>query len=116
MNKWYLTTNSNLMLDSETDKAFSVTDCYTNINCCYIAPEDCTLVFTSSETTEPVKYDVKKGQIVLTFYKDTLPNRLVILDSEGFRENLQKYMDDLQKEKERWAAEADNKECASPSK
>jgi hypothetical protein len=111
MNKWYLTAGSNLMLNQETDRCYNVTDCYTNINCCYIAPEDCTLYFNNSVTDGPVQYEVKKGQVVLTFYKDTLPHQIVILDSDKFKENLQFYMDEMQKEKERWAA--DKTKCAS---
>lgn len=105
MKIWYITPSTNLMLDKDTDQVERI-DCeYTSINECYIAPFDCKIKFSGRNSKEIKEYDVKQGQVVITFYKESLPNQLVILDCPEFLENIQAYKDEVQQEKERWANE-----------
>lgn len=104
MKTWYITPSNNIVIDTDNDNAKIVDDNYTSINSCYIASEDCKIKFTDSKTNGWTEYDVKEGQIVLTFYSKEMPNQLVILDSKEFLENLNGYRDAMQKEKEEWAS------------
>lgn len=101
MKKWYITPSTNIVIDTESDEATRINNQYTSINCCYVAPEDCTVNFTDSKGQKT--FDVKKGQIILTFYKDQLPNQIVILDSKEFFENIDFMVKEDQKKKEEWA-------------
>lgn len=116
MKKWYITPSSNLMLDTETESVKRIKDNYTSIENVYITPEDCDIIF-SRDDEESKTFSVKKGQLVITFYKHSLPNQLVICDCEGLYENIQAYNNELQQEKERWAAAEDHKcECCDSCK
>lgn len=101
MKKWYITPSTNLVIDTESDEVTRAKDQYTSINCCYAAPEDRTVIFTDSKGQKT--FDVKKGQIILTFYKDQLPNQIVVIDSKEFFENIDFMVKETQKEKEEWA-------------
>lgn len=103
MKKWYITPSNNILIDTESQKAISVEDNSLSIHYCYIAPEDCTIEYTNSEGTK--EFEVKEGQLVLTFYRDSFVNKIVVIDSPEILENLNKYKEELQAEKERWASD-----------
>lgn len=112
MKRWYITPSTNLLIDTETDSAIHIQDEYTNMNCCYIAPEDCKIKFACNKSCDnqgdEKEYNVKKGQLVFTFYRADLPNQLIILDSKELIENIEFRKNEEQKAKEEWAA---NKVC-----
>ena len=110
MKKWYITPSSNMMIDFDTESAVRIDAEYLSINDAYMAPCDCKIFFTDSNGTK--EYDVKEGQIVITFYKKNLPNQILIVDNPQLKENIQFYKDEIQKEKERWAAEKTCEPCA----
>lgn len=103
MKKWYITPSTNILINEDNDYAERVGDNYTSLCSCYIAPEDCIVKFSSSKEGGFDEYQVKKGQILFTFYSANLPNQLVIFDSDALRENIESYNKDIQEEKEKWA-------------
>lgn len=102
MKKWYITPSTNILIDTEKDTAKKVGDHMVYSSNCYIAPCDCTVFFSSSKGDKQI--DVKEGQIVFTFYRDTLPHQIVVFDSTGWKENIQFTIEENQKIKEEWAA------------
>lgn len=110
MKIWYTNAHSSLILDTQTESLQTPHEVYTNIKKCYIAPCDCTIKYKDSQDKDFETFDVKEGQIVLLFYKNSLPNSIVVLDSAEFLENLKVYNDIVQKEKEEWAA---SKNCSA---
>lgn len=116
MKTWYITPSNNIVIDTDNEDAKIVDDNYTSINSCYIASEDCKIKFTDSKTKGWTEYEVKKGQIVLTFYSKEMPNQLVILDSKEFLENLNGYREAMQKEKEEWASKKCCGDCCESCK
>lgn len=104
MKTWYLNRRSNMLIDTENGSATHVDSEYTSIDSCYIAPEDCDMTFTDKKGNV-TKYKIKKGQMVVTFYSEDMPNPMIIIDDPKFVENIIAYKEARQKEKEEWAAE-----------
>ena len=67
-------------LDSEREAIFWIR----------IAPEDMKLVYTD-ENDKKRSLDVKKDQLIIRFYDDDFPNRVVVIDSKDWLENITEY-------------------------
>lgn len=87
MKTWYVNERSNMFIDFDNNATKTI-DCeYTSINDCYIAPCDCKMYFTNKKG-EVTECDVKKGQLVITFYSENMPNRFIVLDEPKLIENI----------------------------
>lgn len=95
MMTWYMTPSTNLMIDVETEEIRTVSENYTSIQYCYIAPCDCVLKYKDSNSSEFITKEVKQGQIILTFYSSKMPHKFLVIDSEEFKDNLVAYNEEI---------------------
>lgn len=101
MNTLYITGSGRIMLD-ENNNPSSVERSRTSIDDVYYIKEDTKVVFNRGEYKTEV--EAKAGNIVVVFYEKEFPNRVIVVDSEPWRENLEAYEAWEQKQKEEWAA------------
>ena len=70
----------------------------------YVIPEDSTIVWEDSFLNDnPTKIDVKKDDILITFYERRLGKSFVVIRSNEWLEMLDNYNKRIQEEKERYA-------------
>lgn len=71
----------------------------------YVIPEDSTIVWEDQFSNDnPTKIDVKKDDILITFYEKRLGKSFVVIRSNEWLEMLYNYNKSIQEEKERYAA------------
>ena len=104
-----MTSNANLMLDIENNSVKHIDDRYVSFNNVYVVPEDCIIVFDDGK--KQTEYEAKAGQIAITVYKSSLPNQLILINSDQILENIEAYDKEMQEEKERWAKEKADLSC-----
>lgn len=101
MKTLYITTGSNILVDHETNTANRLETEITAIDRVYIAEYPMHVVYGSGEYHSEA--DVEKGDIIVTFYRGSFKNRMVVVKNEQWLENLLQYRKEQQEEKERWA-------------
>ena len=70
----------------------------------YIVPEDSTVVWEDPLSNEnPTKIDVKKDDILVTFYEQRLGKSFVVIHSDEWLNMLNNYNNRIQEEKEKYA-------------
>ena len=70
----------------------------------YIVPEDSTVVWEDPLSNEnPTKIDVKKDDILVTFYEQRLGKSFVVIHSDEWLNMLNNYNNRIQEEKEKHA-------------
>lgn len=114
MKTLYISNNSNILIDTEENTANSLDSQREAIQRIYLAEEPMHVVYGSGEYKREV--DVKKDDVIVTFYTDDFENRIVVVKSKDWANNLKKYNKRQQEIKEKWAAAESNKckcECDS---
>ena len=102
MKTLYINGSSNITVDQETNEVGMLSSEYERISRIYLAPEDMHVVFGREGVT--IEKDVKEGELIITFYEGCYENRMIIVHNDEWRDNLIKYHEKLQQEKEEWAA------------
>lgn len=70
----------------------------------YVVPEDSTIVWEDQFSDDnPTKIDVKKDDILITFYERRLGKSFVVIRSNEWLEMLDNYNKRIQEEKEKYA-------------
>lgn len=108
MKTLYISNNSNILIDTEENTANTIDIQREAIQRIYLAEEPMHVVYGSGEYKREV--DVKKDDLIITFYTDEFENRMIVVKSKDWANNLKKYNKRQQELKEKWAAE---KECVS---
>lgn len=108
MKTLYISNGSNILLDTEENTANSLNGQREAIQRIYLAEEPMHVVCCCGEYKREV--DVKKDDIIVTFYTDDFENRIVVVKNKDWANNLKKYNKRQQEIKEKWAA-AESDKC-----
>lgn len=103
MKTLYLTSNSNIIIDTENNSVDKI-DCEReSISRIYMANEPTHVIFGEGEFKK--EFDVKKDDIIITFYSCGVdwPNRVVVAKSKDWVANFKANRKAEQKAKEEWA-------------
>lgn len=113
MKTLYLTSNSNIVINTEDNSADKI-DCEReSISRIYMASEPMHVIFGEGEFKK--EFDVKKDDIIITFYScgTDWPHRVVVAKSKDWIANFKANHKAEQKAKEEWAKKqaASNIKC-----
>lgn len=97
----YLTGGSNILVDTENETANRIESARQAIDRIYLAEEPMHVVFGEGETH--AEADVKKGDLIITFFCRDFKNRMVVVKNKQWAENITLWEKAEQEEKERWA-------------
>ena len=108
MNTLYISRTGRIMLDENNNpKPFDRSR--SSIDDVFFIKEDTKIVFERGETKSEL--EAKAGDIVVTFYEEKFPNRVIVVDSKQWKENLEAYEAYEQQMKEEWAKKNDAPCC-----
>lgn len=94
-----------IVVDTETAEVTAISRSARAIDDIYIIPEDAHIEWTSKISPDKViEADVKKNDILVTFYDRDLGTDFVIVQSEDWLKALNNAKEADQKRKEEWAA------------
>lgn len=108
MNTLYITESGRVMV-TEDGKCSSKFSDRTSIDDVVLIEEDTHIIYQRGE-----KYfegDAKAGDLVITFYTDDFPNRLIVVNSDSWKENILAARAEEQRRKEEWAAAKKCNDC-----
>lgn len=103
MKTLYLTENNNIVIDTDNNSADRINRARLAINDAFIIKEPMHVVYGFDGNKKEM--DADKGDIVITFYEDSFPNKVIVIKNDQWVENLLEYEKKEQEEKERWAAQ-----------
>ena len=92
-----------IIVDTETLDIKAIPERTRGIDSIYVIPEDAKLTWESKDN-EPVSVDVKKDDILITFYDTSLGKDFVVVNSEDWKSMLDASDKKRQEEKEKWAS------------
>lgn len=101
MKTLYIANGNNICVDVENDTAEMLDSERESIQRIYLAKEPMHVVYTSGEYRR--EFDVKKDDIIITFYSSDLQERVVVAKSKDWVKNLKEWREREQKLKEEWA-------------
>ncbi len=92
-----------IIVDTETLDIKAIPERTRGIDSIYVIPEDAKLTWESKDN-DPVAIDVKKDDILITFYDISLGKDFVVVNSADWKSMLDASDKKRQEEKEKWAA------------
>lgn len=107
MKTLYIANGSNICVDVENDTAEMLDSERESIQRIYLAKEPMHVVYTSGEYRR--EFDVKKDDLIITFYGDAFQERVVVAKSKDWVKNLKEWREREQQIKEEWAEK--NAQC-----
>lgn len=110
MKTLYLNRGGNICIDPENDYVDSVQPERESIDRIYLAKEPMHVVYGNG--TYKREFDVKKDDLIITFYTDDFEERVVVAKSKDWVKNLKKYNEEEQRRKEEWAAKQAECKCS----
>lgn len=102
MNTLYITNTGRVMLD-ENGKVVPRDTNREAIDSVMLLKEATHIEYTKRDQT--ISIDAKAGDIVVTFYENEFPNKIIVVENEQWKENITKYDEYMQSMKEKWANE-----------
>lgn len=111
---------NNVIFDKETQEVSVLEKVRLCIDCIYVAPDDMHIVHKYGDKKREL--DVKKGDIIATFYSNDCKHNIIAFSNAEWLENAEAIKEAEQREKEAWAKENKCKCCdcdcesASPAK
>lgn len=113
MKTLYMTPGTNIVVDTDNNKASQLDSAPQSINRIYMADDDMHLVFDSGE--QHIETDVTAGDIIITFYASQFKYRMIVVKSNEWVENITLENERNQKIREEWAAKklAESCDCES---
>lgn len=112
MKTLYISDSSNILIDTEENTANAVYSQRESIQRIYLAEEPMHVVYGSGEYKREA--DVKKDDLIITFYTNDFENQMIVVKSKDWVNNLKKYNKRQQELKEEWALK-NKKECVGDS-
>ena len=113
MNKLYINPSGNVCIDDNQNIVpFSSTR--EGIKRIWLLKEDTQILYNSGKDNTTETRMCTAGDIVIEFYETTFPNKLIVIDSKEWKENLESYEAEEQRIKEAWALknkENEEKKC-----
>lgn len=110
MKTLYLTSGGSICIDPEENYVDRVQSEREGINRIYLAKEPMHVVYGEGEYKKEL--DVKKDDIIITFYSDDWKEKIVVAKSKDWANNIKKYNEEEQRRREEWAAK--QAECKCP--
>ena len=108
MNTLYISRTGRIMLDENNNpKPFDRSRA--SIDDIFFIKEDTKVVFDRGEYK--AELEAKAGDIVVTFYEEQFPNKVIVVNNEQWKENLETYEAWDQKQKEEWAKKKSDPCC-----
>lgn len=108
MNTLYISRTGRIMLDeNNSPKPFDRSR--GSVDDVFFIKEDTKIVFERGETKSEL--EAKAGDIVVTFYEEQFPNKVIVVNNEQWKENLETYEAWEQKRNEEWAKKNDAPCC-----
>lgn len=95
-----------MVIDQDTDSCSHLETQREGIGSIYLATEPMHVVYGEGENRR--EFDVKKDDIIVRFYEDCFPNRIVVVKNKDWVKNLKDYEKHQQEMKEQWAAKQKN--------
>lgn len=92
-----------IIVDTGTLDIKAIPERTRGIDSIYVIPEDAKLTWESKDN-EPVSVDVKKDDILITFYDTSLGKDFVVVNSADWKSMLDASDKKRQEEKEKWAS------------
>lgn len=108
MNTLYITTSGKILID-DSGSPHSVESSRGAVSNIYLIKEDTTVVFEKDGYRKEAL--AKAGDIVVCFYEDKFPNKVIIVNNQEWKENIEAYDNYMQEQKEKWASEKCQSEC-----
>lgn len=93
-----------IIIDTDTAEVKAINRSTRGIDDIYVIPEDAHIEWESKLFDKKIETDVKKSDILVTFYDRDLGADFVIIKSEDWLKALNNAKDAEQKRKEEWAA------------
>ena len=93
-----------IMVDTDTAEVKAINRSTRGIDDIYVIPKDAHIEWESKLFDKTIEADVKKSDILVTFYDRDLGADFVIIKSEDWLKALNNAKDAEQKRKEEWAA------------
>lgn len=93
-----------IIIDTDTAEVKAINRSARGIDDIYVIPEDAHIEWESKLFDKTIETDVKKSDILVTFYDRDLGADFVIIKSEDWLKALNNAKDAEQKRKEEWAA------------
>lgn len=107
-----------VIVDTDTMEIKALTEKTRSIDSVYIIPEDAKLHWESTiGDLDPFDIDVEEGDILVTFYSSDLGKDFAIVKSDDWKDMLIRADEEVQKRKEKWAAEkafSKDEACCAP--
>ena len=108
MNTLYISRTGRIMLDENNNpKPFDRSR--TSIDDVFFIKEDTKVVFERGEYK--AELEAKAGDIVVTFYEEQFPNKVIVVNNEQWKENLEAYEVWEQDAKLKWAEKKSDPCC-----
>ena len=102
MKTLYITNGGNVCIDPEEDFVDRMPSEREGISRIFLAREPMRVVYAEGEYRREL--DVKKDDIIITFYSNDWKERIVVAKSKDWVKNLKKWNEEEQRRKEEWAA------------
>ena len=100
-----------IIVDTDTTEVYAINRSARGIDDVYVIPEDANIEWTSNLFNDKtICTDVKKDDILITFYDRDLGTDFVIIKSEDWLKALNNAKEADQKRKEEWAAKQKDSE------
>ena len=109
MKTMFIREANNMVLDHDTQDVSYIDSSIECIHRIYVAPEDMHVIYKRGDTKEEA--DVKKDDIIITFYTEKFEKRMIVVKSEAWINNIKNYEKKVQAEKEEWAAKKLDEVC-----
>lgn len=94
-----------IIVDTDTAEVYAIGRSARGIDDVYVIPEDANVEWTSKFFTDKTIFtDVKKDDILITFYDSDLGTDFVVIKSEDWLKAINNAKEAVQKRKEEWAA------------
>ena len=94
-----------IIVDTDTAEVYAINRSTRGIDDVYVVPEDANVEWTSKFFPgKTICTDVKKDDIIITFYDSDLGTDFVIVKSEDWLKAINNAKEAVQKRKEEWAA------------
>ena len=109
MKTLYITNGGNICIDPEEDFVNRMPTEREGISRIFLAKEPMHVVYGEGEYRREL--DVKKDDIIITFYSNDWKERIVVAKSKDWVNNLKEWNKEEQRRNEEWAAKKANNEC-----
>lgn len=102
MKTMYVSDNTNIVVDFDTQVASHLDSKREGISRIYLIPEDMKIIVKTGDKS--VELNAEKDDLLITFYDNTFSSPAVLVKSTEWINNIKEYDAEIQAQKEKWAA------------